>query len=41
MTGASISLAGVGGAMNTRVLRQVPDGLYRRLKAVAAAHGAR
>lgn len=24
--------------MNTLVLRQVPDGLYRRLKAVAAAH---
>jgi len=38
MTGASISLAGIGGAMNTLVLRQVPDGLYRRLKAVAAAH---
>ena len=25
-------------AMNTLVLRQVPDALYRRLKAVAAAH---
>ena len=24
--------------MNTLVLRQVPDALYRRLKAVAAAH---
>jgi plasmid stability protein len=24
--------------MNTLVLRQVPDGLYRRLKAMAAAH---
>jgi Plasmid stability protein len=24
--------------MNTLVLRQVPEGLYRRLKAVAAAH---
>jgi plasmid stability protein len=24
--------------MNTLVLRQVPDSLYRRLKAVAAAH---
>jgi len=26
------------GAMNTLVLRQVPDALYHRLKAVAAAH---
>lgn len=26
------------GSMNTLVLRQVPDALYRRLKAVAAAH---
>ena len=26
------------GPMNTLVLRQVPDTLYRRLKAVAAAH---
>jgi plasmid stability protein len=26
------------GGMNTLVLRQVPDALYRRLKAVAAAH---
>ena len=25
-------------AMNTLVIRQVPDALYRRLKAVAAAH---
>ena len=38
MNGASISLATNGGAMNTLVLRQVPDALYRRLKAVAAAH---
>ena len=38
MNGASIPLAGVSRAMNTLVLRQVPDGLYRRLKAVAAAH---
>ena len=38
MNGASISLAGVSRPMNTLVLRQVPDGLYRRLKAVAAAH---
>jgi hypothetical protein len=27
-----------GGAMNTLMLRQVPDALYRHLKAVAAAH---
>jgi len=38
MNGASIPLAVSGGAMNTLVLRQVPDVLYRRLKAVAAAH---
>ncbi|MFN9692816.1 MAG: FitA-like ribbon-helix-helix domain-containing protein [Synechococcaceae cyanobacterium] len=38
MSGASIPLAVSGGAMNTLVLRQVPDALYRRLKAVAAAH---
>ena len=38
MNGASIPLAIGGGAMNTLVLRQVPDALYRRLKAVAAAH---
>ncbi len=38
MSGASISLAVSRGAMNTLVLRQVPDVLYRRLKAVAAAH---
>lgn len=38
MNGASIPLATNGGAMNTLVLRQVPDALYRRLKAVAAAH---
>ena len=38
MNGASISLAVSGRAMNTLVLRQVPDVLYRRLKAVAAAH---
>ncbi len=38
MNGASILLAIGGGAMNTLVLRQVPDALYRRLKAVAAAH---
>ena len=39
MNAASILLATRGGdAMNTLVLRQVPDSLYRRLKAVAAAH---
>jgi plasmid stability protein len=38
MNGASIPLAIGGGAMNTLVLRQVPDALYRRLKAVASAH---
>jgi plasmid stability protein len=38
MSGASIALATSGRAMNTLVLRQVPDALYRRLKAVAAAH---
>jgi len=38
MNGASILLAGAFRAMNTPVLRMVPDGLYRRLKAVAAAH---
>ncbi|MFN6134237.1 MAG: FitA-like ribbon-helix-helix domain-containing protein [Synechococcaceae cyanobacterium] len=38
MSGASIPLAVSGRAMNTLVLRQVPDALYRRLKAVAAAH---
>ena len=38
MSGASIPLAIGVGAMNTLVLRQVPDVLYRRLKAVAAAH---
>lgn len=38
MNGASIPLAVSGEAMNTLVLRQVPDALYRRLKAVAAAH---
>jgi len=38
MTGASIPLEGIHGAMNTLVLRHVPEGLYRRLKAVAAAH---
>ena len=38
MSGASIPLAIGVGAMNTLVLRQVPDALYRRLKAVAAAH---
>ena len=38
MSGASIPLAVSGRAMNTLVLRQVPDVLYRRLKAVAAAH---
>ena len=38
MSGASISLAVSVWAMNTLVLRQVPDVLYRRLKAVAAAH---
>ncbi len=36
MNGDSISLAASGGAMNTLVLRLVPDVLYRRLKAVAA-----
>lgn len=34
----SILIAATQGAMNTLVLRQVPDALYRRLKAVAAAH---
>ncbi|MFN7873162.1 MAG: FitA-like ribbon-helix-helix domain-containing protein, partial [Cyanobacteriota bacterium] len=38
MNGASISPAIGDRAMNTLVLRQVPDALYRRLKAVAAAH---
>ena len=38
MNGASIPLAIGGGAMNTLVLRQVPDALYRRLKAEASAH---
>ena len=38
MNGARIPLAVSGRAMNTLVLRQVPDVLYRRLKAVAAAH---
>ena len=38
MSGDSIPLAVSGRAMNTLVLRQVPDALYRRLKAVAAAH---
>jgi plasmid stability protein len=39
MSGASVSLSDQRtGAMNTLVLRQVPDALYRRLKAVAAAH---
>ncbi len=38
MNGASIPLADTEGAMNTLVLRQVPDALYHRLKAVAAAH---
>jgi hypothetical protein len=38
MNGASIPLAIGGWSMNTLVLRQVPDALYRRLKAVAAAH---
>ena len=38
MNGASIPLAVSGRAMNTLVLRQVPDALYHRLKAVAAAH---
>ena len=38
MSGASIPLAMGVGAMNTLVLRQVPDVLYRRLKAVAVAH---
>ena len=38
MSGASIPLAIGVGAMNTLVLRQVPDVLYRRLKAVAVAH---
>ena len=38
MKGASIPLAIGVGAMNTLVLRQVPDVLYRRLKAVAVAH---
>lgn len=35
MNVASISLSGASRAMNTLVLRQVPDGLYRRLKAAA------
>ena len=38
MSSTSITLAIGGGSMNTLVLRQVPDALYRRLKAVAAAH---
>ena len=39
MSGASISLSDQWpGAMNTLVIRQVPDALYRKLKAVAAAH---
>jgi plasmid stability protein len=38
MNAASIPLAIGGWSMNTLVLRQVPDALYRRLKAVAAAH---
>ncbi|MFN7738972.1 MAG: FitA-like ribbon-helix-helix domain-containing protein [Cyanobacteriota bacterium] len=38
MNGASISPAIGDRAMNTLVLRQVPDALYRRLKDVAAAH---
>lgn len=39
MSGASISLSKLQWcAMNTLVLRQVPDALYRRLKAVAAVH---
>ena len=39
MNGTSILLATrEGGSVNTLVLRQVPDALYRRLKAVAAAH---
>ena len=38
MNGASILLATGGGAVNTLVLRQVPDSLYRRPRAVAAAH---
>ena len=38
MNGASIPPAIGDRAMNTLVLRQVPDALYRRLKAVAAAH---
>ena len=38
LDGASIPLATNGRAMNTLVLRQVPDALYRRLKTVAAAH---
>jgi plasmid stability protein len=38
MNGASIPLAVSERATNTLVLRQVPDVLYRRLKAVAAAH---
>jgi plasmid stability protein len=38
-TAASILLSDQRtGPMHTLVLRQVPDGLYRRLKAVAAAH---
>ena len=38
MNGASVPLTTTRRAMNTLVLRQVPDALYRRLKAVAAAH---
>ena len=38
MNGASVPLTTTRRAMNTLVLRQVPDVLYRRLKAVAAAH---
>jgi plasmid stability protein len=39
MNAASISLSRPQGqAMHTLVLRQVPDSLYRRLKALAAAH---
>ena len=38
MSSTSIPPAIGGGSMNTLVLRQVPDALYRRLKAVAAAH---
>jgi len=39
MSGVSVSLSqSRGQEMNTLVLRQVPDALYRRLKAVAASH---